>query len=60
MIEFIHGQAHAVCDGCGEEHVDGPFDSFEEARSAMKSDGWSATKVGEDWINLCPTCQEDD
>ena len=32
----------------------------EEARVAMKSDGWSATKVGEDWINLCPTCQEDD
>lgn len=60
MIEKLYGKYHLTCDVCGEEHEDGPFDSFDEARIAGHSDGWTASSAGSGenkvWQNNCPNC----
>ena len=58
-IERQYGKYIPVCDGCGcvlDEHV---YDTFDEARIAMKEEGWSTDKVNGEWQNYCPDCQEE-
>ena len=57
-IERQYGKYIPVCDGCGcvlDEHV---YDTFDEARIAMKEEGWSTDKVNGEWQNYCPDCGE--
>ncbi len=65
MIDNDHGRFHLICDGCGEVHEDGPFETYNGAVHAGKESGWKATLVGDgtthnkEWVNLCPTCREE-
>lgn len=57
MIEFSYGKYHTpVCDGCGAELPRG-F-GFEDAVDAMRAAGWRSVKLGQDWLNYCPDCDE--
>lgn len=57
MIEKIHGTFIAMCDQCGEEH-DETFDTFDDVVRALRLNGWTATKIGDLWVNICPNCRE--
>ena len=62
MVERESDGFHLVCDGCGNEHEDGPFDTFYDATDAAKASDWSSTILtkhgNKEWINLCPKCQD--
>lgn len=45
-----------ICDGCGEELED-EYD-FYDAVNAKKLAGWRSKKIGGDWQDFCPECQE--
>lgn len=57
MIERTNGMIWFTCDACPEELDTGERD-FAGANAERKRAGWSAEKVGEDWLHLCPDCQE--
>lgn len=45
-----------TCDVCGD-CLDDEYD-FYDAVDAKKQAGWRSKKIGSDWIDLCPECQE--
>lgn len=50
---------HAICDeiGCdSEENLD--TDDFRAAVSALRGLGWEIKKIGNDWVHICPDCQQ--
>ena len=55
MIIKEYDEYRLYCDSCGEYES---FDCFEEAVFQKKSGGWSSLKIGDDWEEYCPECQE--
>lgn len=45
-----------VCDGCGDE-LTYEYD-FYDAVEAKKLAGWRSKKIGDEWQDFCPECQE--
>ena len=43
------------CDRCAEI-FDAERDEFNEAWTAAKHEGWTARKIGPDWVHACPRC----
>jgi hypothetical protein len=53
------GPIHILaCDICGEEA--GDYDDFYDAVDAKKTRGFKSERHGEDWMDICGECQEDD
>lgn len=44
------------CDECGEVE-DTHCQEFSGAFAKLKSHGWTARKVGEDWLHYCRDCR---
>lgn len=57
MISKEYGKYYISCDGCEQELEPAP--TFGEALDRIEAEGWSTTKIGDEWVNLCKTCQED-
>ena len=56
MIQNLYGgRKEVTCDICGDGFE---AEDFEEARAAMRQEGWKSKKVGEIWLNYCPDCAE--
>lgn len=52
---YIKGEVVFECDTCGETFgYDGP--DFARVWSAAKREGWTARKVGQDWVHKCNEC----
>jgi hypothetical protein len=58
MILKEYGKFTPACDGC--EVTLAKEDNFQEATDAIRGADWSTKKDGDDWINLCPTCQKEE
>lgn len=43
------------CDGC-DETLETAVEDFALANSLRKTENWSAEKVGDEWLHLCPSC----
>lgn len=58
MIRREKGHLVVICDGC-EEKLDDEYDSFDEARAAAKSAGWTLQRDAQtfEWQNICPDCK---
>lgn len=57
MIERQDGTIQFVCDACPESLETGSSD-FAEANGARKREGWTAEKVGQEWVHLCAACRD--
>lgn len=55
MIDRQHGKLIFECDSCPETFEPETRD-FDEAWSAAKAEGWTARKLGKDWLHGCPAC----
>lgn len=55
----IHGKIVFECDSCGETFEDDD-DNFNDTWNAAKHEGWTAQKIGTDWIHTCPECNEEE
>lgn len=55
MLQRNRGKIEFCCDACGEVLETDTAD-FDEAREAMKRDGWYARKQGDEWTHFCRTC----
>lgn len=57
-IEKEYDKFVPTCDGCCETLP--REDSFEEAKIAMKEEGWTTKldRLSQEWVNYCPACQE--
>ena len=54
VIDKQYGEYVLSCDICGESV--GDFDSFDEAETHTKENGWVISKKDGEWLNLCPQC----
>lgn len=57
MIRKVKGELVAECNECGDEFPGGVLEWFPFIND-MKENGWKITKDGDEWIHLCPDCQE--
>ncbi len=58
MIDKAYGKYIPSCDGCGDDL--GDYDSFDDARDAIKANGWETRRYGTDWVDYCPSCAPKD
>lgn len=54
-LQRIHNEVVFECDACGETFEIGDED-FNTTWNAAKREGWSARKVGQDWVHKCNEC----
>lgn len=57
MIDKIHGVYYLICDVCEVESAE-EFLEFDEAVEHKKDHGWRSKREDEEWIDVCPECQE--
>jgi uncharacterized C2H2 Zn-finger protein len=55
MIERQGGKILIECDSC-DEVLDTDTADFEEARAAMRREGWRIRKIAGEWLHGCPRC----
>jgi hypothetical protein len=56
MIDRQNGGILMIeCDSC-DAVLDTKTKDFDEAREAMKREGWKVRKIGADWIHGCERC----
>jgi hypothetical protein len=56
MIDRQNGGIIMVeCDSC-DAVLDTETKGFEEAREAMKREGWKVRRIAVEWIHGCPRC----
>ncbi len=60
MISKESGKFWLYCDYCPEpdlpnEHA---FDSFYDAVEFAEKNGWERRRENNEWVNICPECQE--
>jgi len=55
MLDRQHGQLKFECDVCADT-LDTDTSDFSEAIRTLKNEGWSARKIGADWIHSCAEC----
>lgn len=58
MIRNNKGEFVAECSECGAETYGGTEDDFRAFVEQIKEEGWKVRKDGEDWLHICPDCQE--
>jgi len=58
MVHRIHGLVTFECDTCGQQ-LDTETRDWNVALTQMRESGWSARKIGQDWIHACDECQND-
>jgi hypothetical protein len=47
------------CDACEEAQLDTGHDDFKEALAALRHEGWTVRKIGQDWFHFCSfECQK--
>lgn len=58
-IENYDGLYSLECDICGAGAIE-DFDSFYDAVNFKKdkSNGWISKKEDDEWLDICPDCQE--
>lgn len=58
MIENIFGKRkQVICDNCGDGFE---AESWEDAQSKMKLDGWATRKKDGVWVNYCGECTKEE
>jgi len=55
MMDRQHGLILFECDVCGTVLETDERD-FDTARGMLRSEGWSARKLGADWVHACSKC----
>lgn len=55
MIDRQGGKILVECDSC-DEVLDTETADFEEAREAMKREGWRTRRLGGEWVHSCASC----
>lgn len=55
MIDRQHGKIVFECDSCDEVLDTGERD-FQVAWTLAQEEGWSARKIGDEWLHGCPSC----
>jgi len=55
MLDRQHGQITFECDVCGDT-LDTDTSDFSEAIRTLKNEGWTARRIGADWIHSCAEC----
>lgn len=58
-MQRIHGEVSFECNSCGETFEMGS-ENFDITWNAAKRDGWTAKKIGNDWIHTCNECNEEE
>jgi hypothetical protein len=58
MIQRIHGKVTFECDRCGEIH-DTDEREFKDALRSIREAGWTARKMGDDWLHYCEACEHE-
>ncbi len=56
MIDKQYGDYIIICDVCQETALEG-FDTFQEVMDARREEGWVTARVGGEWADICPECQ---
>lgn len=55
MIDRQHGKPVFSCDECGDV-FETHHTEFSEIWASAKLDGWTARKIGRDYIHKCGAC----
>ena len=55
--DFIDMLFELECDVCGKT-ANKSFDSFNEAVKWKRDNGWTSRKEGDQWLDVCPDCKE--
>ena len=59
MLSYTKDGVVWECDECGADEeprdISGP-NGFADAWSRLKREGWTAAKIGTEWIHVCPKC----
>jgi uncharacterized C2H2 Zn-finger protein len=56
MIDRQHGDIFFECDSCSEILTTNQAD-FNSAWNMAKREGWTASKIGSEWVHACPRCK---
>lgn len=56
MIERNGNKYSLQCDYCSN-YID-DLEDFQEAVDYKKANRWKSEKIGQDWFDKCPNCQE--
>jgi hypothetical protein len=56
MIDRQHGRLVFECDTCDATFEGEKDEDFTDAWGRAKGEGWTATKLGKDWMHGCPEC----
>lgn len=57
MVIEKNGNTYILqCDYCSN-YID-DLEDFQEVVDYKKANGWKSEKIGQDWLNKCPNCQE--
>jgi len=57
-IENVESGFIVNCDKC-PNYFEKEIDKFKEFIKYMKIEGWKTRQENDEWINLCPVCQEE-
>jgi hypothetical protein len=58
VIDRQHGTVVIGCDAC-DEVLDTEETDFAVAWPEARRVGWTARKMGNEWVHLCPGCKEE-
>lgn len=59
MISKFEGMYTLTCDMCGDEYQETFFD-FYDAVKAKRENGWKSRKTGDEWMDVCDACLEEE
>ena len=57
MIEKEYGHYIVACDVCVNE-MDSTFETWQDAKDGMQSEGYKRINVDGQWVDVCAECQE--
>lgn len=58
MIDRQHGKIIIECDSC-EAVFDNESNEWKDVWAMASREGWTAKKIGKDWVHGCPKCGVD-
>lgn len=55
MIDRQHGKIIIECDSCDAVY-EGASGDFQGVWASAKQEGWTASKIADEWLHGCPKC----
>ena len=56
MIDRQGTKIYIECDSCSEVFAGAEKEEFAATWSRAKREGWTARKIGDEWVHGCPRC----